>query len=206
MCIHLSTIKILFRAPHGQLWGIPYEMRRDVGQAPRHLWQAASKRLDAMSDPDRYRGCGPLGPYVPPDPVKDWILIDENDPDNRAWLSALDDVPTGSYEWCACRLAMDDVLNTNRRHDKLATIAHQPGDIVRVLFGYRGNGCYAPDGDEGLYIVKSRIARSDDYKLIRWNVTTPSDHPTQQIQMAELLPWDLIAHASRLVRHYWEAE
>lgn len=161
MCIHLGTIEILFRDPHGTLWKIPS------------------------------------------DPLKAWILIDEKDPDNRAWLSALDEVPNGPYEWCECKLATDDVLNANRRHDKLATIAHEPGDLVRVLFGYLGNGHYAPDGSEGIYVVKRRMADSVDYMLIRCDDTTPRDDIARWVQMANELPWDLIVHASRLVRHYW---
>lgn len=37
----LGSIRILFRAPDTlDLWGIPYLMRRDVGQAPRHLFRS----------------------------------------------------------------------------------------------------------------------------------------------------------------------
>lgn len=33
----LNTIRVLYRDGLLQLWGIPYEMRRDVGQAPKDL-------------------------------------------------------------------------------------------------------------------------------------------------------------------------
>ena len=41
----LSTIRVLFRAPDTlALYGLPYEMRRDIGQAPRHLWKAGQTK------------------------------------------------------------------------------------------------------------------------------------------------------------------
>ncbi len=37
----LASIKVLFRAPDTlTLWGIPYEMRHDCGQEPKHLFVA----------------------------------------------------------------------------------------------------------------------------------------------------------------------
>lgn len=36
----LQSIKVLFRAPNGGLYGIPYEMRKDCGQQPRDIWRA----------------------------------------------------------------------------------------------------------------------------------------------------------------------
>lgn len=208
--IHLHTIRILFRAPDTlRLYGIPYEMRKDVGQEPRHLWQAAQRRADDMH---KLRPGTPVGP----NPTAGWIFIGEDEPDNRAWLAALDDVPQHPYEWCECKLATDDVLNTTRRHDQLARVTHQPGDVVRVLLGYRGNGQYAPDGTEGLYVVKARMdaGKGCDYKLIRldparWPELALLDNREGHAYRASLATasaWDLISHASRLVRHYVNLE
>lgn len=37
----LSTVKVLFRRDHSLcLYGVPYTMRRDVGQQPGDLWRA----------------------------------------------------------------------------------------------------------------------------------------------------------------------
>lgn len=203
IALPLDTIRILFRAPDTLgLYGIPYGMRKDIGQEPRHLWQAAQRRADDMY---KLRPGNPVGP----NPTADWIHIAEDEPDNRAWLSTLDDVPQNPYEWCECKPATDEVLNTNLRHDKLARIEHQPGDIVRVLYGYRGNGRYAPDGTEGLYIIKGRLGNSPDYKLIRWggshSAHLRSLDDEQRKTIATHASYDLISHASRLVRHYWPA-
>ena len=209
MNANFQSIRILFRAPDScQLFGIPYEMRRDVGQAPRHLWEASKRRYEKLASSSYHSG--PLGPCIPPDPMKDWIVIDEFEPDTKAWLSALDDVPMGPFEWCECQFASDETLNTNHRHDKLAHIEHRPGDMVRVLYGYRGNGWYAPDGTEGVYFVKSRMTSSNDYKLIRmWRLdavplATQSgpDGVEYRRNIAETYEWDLVANASRLVRHF----
>jgi hypothetical protein len=171
--------------------------------------------------PARYRGAGPAGPFVPPNPIAGWIPLDEHrNAEDAAWLSTLEDEPAGPCEWVTVATATDLQLNTNQRHDKLARIVHKPGDIVRVLFGYRGNGHYAPDGTEGLYIVKSRIGRPDgldgssgngsDYCLIRYgtgwidrNAELRALTDEQRQRIATELPWDLISHAGRLVRHYW---
>lgn len=41
----LESIKILFMAPDTlALYGIPYLMREDVGQEPRHLWEAGNTK------------------------------------------------------------------------------------------------------------------------------------------------------------------
>lgn len=93
-----ASIRVLFLAPDTlQLFGIPYGMRRDIGQEPRHLWNAARKRSEALCDPNRYRG--PHGPYVPPNPTEGWVVIDDRNPDDAAWLATLDDVPRNPCEW-----------------------------------------------------------------------------------------------------------
>lgn len=40
----LSRIRVLFLDPNLGLWGIPYGMRRDVGQAPRDLYRAGNTK------------------------------------------------------------------------------------------------------------------------------------------------------------------
>jgi hypothetical protein len=93
----LDTIRILFRAPDSlQLFGIPYEMDRTIGQEPRHLWIAARER-NSLSRPS----------MVGPSPTAGWIYIAEDEPDMLAWLSTLDDVPQNPCEWCECKPAID---------------------------------------------------------------------------------------------------
>jgi len=79
----LSTIKILFRTPDDlSLYGIPYKMRPDIGQEPRHLWKAGQTKgwiwlgtpgwYGSMSNDDvaavkaflaKHKGDVPGGPY-----------------------------------------------------------------------------------------------------------------------------------------------
>lgn len=81
----LRSIKILFRAPDTMtLWGIPYRMRDDVGQEPRHLFKAGNtknwvylggpgwygsmsrsdqRRVKAFLRPLERKGLVPDGPY-----------------------------------------------------------------------------------------------------------------------------------------------
>lgn len=40
MSRNLQTVRVLYRDANCQLWGIPYLMRRDVGQQPRDLQRA----------------------------------------------------------------------------------------------------------------------------------------------------------------------
>jgi hypothetical protein len=76
----LDTIRVIYCAPYTcALYGIPYDMRRDVGQEPRHLWTS-----DVRGARDG------------------WIHLDERDPVVRAWLDeqkALDNLPGHPHEW-----------------------------------------------------------------------------------------------------------
>lgn len=42
--MNLDTIRVLYRDENLQLWGIPYEMRREIGQSPRHLAKAGNTK------------------------------------------------------------------------------------------------------------------------------------------------------------------
>lgn len=85
----LASIKIVYCAPDTlALYGIPYEMRRDVGQAPRHLWECARNKPRTMR-----QGL---------DVLADWIPLDERDPLVKAWLASVrerDGLPGWPHEW-----------------------------------------------------------------------------------------------------------
>lgn len=194
-----SAIRILFRAPDSlSLYGIPYEMRKDVGQEPRHLWNAAKRRVEQFTrSPD-----APVGK----DPMADWRWLDERSNENRAWLSALADVPDNPCEWCPVTLASDAELSSQTRHDELATVTHEAGDIVRVLPAYHGSGRYAPDGAEGIYLVKSPLLDKCDYRLIQYGNESLLRQLThaQRVECANVMAWDRIVNPSRFVRHFWQ--
>ncbi len=89
----LSEIKIIFCAPYTLgLYGIPYEMRRDVAQEPRHLWRF-----------ERTEGWIWLG-------TPGWYgsMTAETIERVKRYLDerrALDQIPRNPYEWC--RVAAD---------------------------------------------------------------------------------------------------
>lgn len=200
----LNAIRILFRAPDSlALYGIPYEMRKDVGQEPRHLWRAADARLDRIARGTRPDAAGKS-------PTEGWVFLQERDNEVRAWLSALDDVPEDPMEWCEAKLATDETLSTTRRHDELATVVHSAGDVVRVLPGYRQPmGSYPArfvgDGTEGLYLVKAPMRDGCDYRLITFRNELLLSQLTsaQRKHVANTHEWDLICSPSRFVRHFW---
>jgi hypothetical protein len=63
----------------------------------------------------------------------------------------------------------------------------QPGSLVQVGPAYRGNGCYLPDGNEGIYTVLRKLPPSDWY-LARGDVRF-------DLSGAD---WDLIGNESRM--------
>lgn len=86
---NLNQIRIVYCAPYTlALYGIPYEMNREVGQEPRHLWQASQER--------------PRGMRADLDVTADWIRLDERDPVVKEWLQQvkqLDGLPGYPHEW-----------------------------------------------------------------------------------------------------------
>jgi hypothetical protein len=107
-----------------------------------------------------------------------------------------------------------DELNTVACRDRLARVEYRPGDVVRVLLSYRGNGRFAPDGNEGIYLVETRMddGKGSDYKLIRlhWSSLMPdcraslamqdsAEGAAYRTQLIECAGWDVIAHASRII-------
>ncbi len=82
---NLALIRVLFRAPDTlHLYGIPYEMRADVNQSPRDLWNAPH-----ADRPPRY-GWVALGLCVgpQPEPIASWLATIPHDA-----------IPMGPYEW-----------------------------------------------------------------------------------------------------------
>ena len=94
--IDFSKIKILFCAPGTlRLYGIPYDMRADVGQTPGHLW-----RSRVIPDPIMVARGHHGAVMEDPGPRPDWIALDEDDPEVAAFLAGLGDrVPGNPYEW-----------------------------------------------------------------------------------------------------------
>jgi hypothetical protein len=84
----LDSIRILFCAPDTcAIYGIPYDMRRDVGQEPRHLWQAGNTKGWIYLG-----GAGWFGNMsrASVGRVKAFLAAQE----------AADNVPGYPYEWC----------------------------------------------------------------------------------------------------------
>jgi hypothetical protein len=81
----LATIKVLFRCPDTlALWGVPYNMRRDVGQSPGHLWRAGqTKDWIWLGSPGWWGSLSPASQTA----IKEWLAA-------RA-----DDIPENPYEW-----------------------------------------------------------------------------------------------------------
>ena len=99
-----ERIVVLFRAADTmQLWGLPYRMRDEVSQSPRHLWNRP--------------GYG--GEYRAPGPLEDWIYLgspgwwghlnDEQQTAVKEFLSRVEWVPEGPYEWCYAELRKQEV-------------------------------------------------------------------------------------------------
>lgn len=87
----LDSILILFCAPDTcAIYGIPYEMRRDVGQEPRHLWKAGNTKGWIYLG-----GAGWYGAMTREsvDRVKAWLAEEEK----------FGNVPGYPYEWCRIR-------------------------------------------------------------------------------------------------------
>ena len=84
---NLATIRVVYLMPYTlRLAGIPYEMRADVGQSPRHLYEAAR-------DP-------PRGMHAR-DFTEEWIDLDH--PDAREFVAQLKfngELPRYVHEWC----------------------------------------------------------------------------------------------------------
>lgn len=83
---NLATIRVVYLMPYTlRLAGIPYEMRRDVGQAPRHLYEASMN---------------PPRAAIPRDYTNEWIDLDH--PAAREFVARLrvnDDLPRYVHEW-----------------------------------------------------------------------------------------------------------
>lgn len=92
----LKSIKIIFCAPDTlRLYGIPYDMRPGIGQEPRHLWKG-------RTIPDTLKRAAGWGGSVlsDPGPGPDWIYLDEEDPEVKAFLAEhKDNLPGHAYEW-----------------------------------------------------------------------------------------------------------
>jgi hypothetical protein len=105
----LSTIRVLWRQPDSlALWGIPYKMRRDVGQQPYDLWKA---RRDYVAPKPGWYGSKQID-------LSDWIWLgspgwwcDTSKEDQAAieeFLAARKDmIPRGPCEWCELNLVPD---------------------------------------------------------------------------------------------------
>jgi hypothetical protein len=80
-----DSIKILFRAPNLELYGIPYLMRD--GQTPKHLWESEYPYIEI---------CGEKYPRIP-GPQHDWICLTMSEA-GQEWLGGRP-VPENVYEW-----------------------------------------------------------------------------------------------------------
>lgn len=70
----LNAIRVIVCMPHScLLYGIPYAMRRDVGQEPRHLIHAGR--------------------------TEGWMYLDERKPEVKAFLAKQGSLPGYPYEW-----------------------------------------------------------------------------------------------------------
>lgn len=94
----LDTIRVLYREPDTlALWGIPYEMRRDVGQAPRHLLARHRAGTLCMFGDPPWIWLGSPGWYGHLARSEQRLI--------RAWLAAVDvllgegTVPGNPHEW-----------------------------------------------------------------------------------------------------------
>ena len=71
--MRLARVRVLYREPDTlALWGIPYEMRREVGQTPRHIVQGYEERLERWR-----RHLGRYAPWTPApsDPRGEWLWL-----------------------------------------------------------------------------------------------------------------------------------
>jgi hypothetical protein len=80
-----DKIRVLFRAPNLELYGIPYEMRE--GQAPKDLWESQYPYIEI---------CGKKYPRIP-GPQHDWIPLMMDDA-GQEWLAGRL-VPMNACEW-----------------------------------------------------------------------------------------------------------
>lgn len=109
----LASIRVVYCAPDTcLLYGIPYEMRTEIGQAPRHLWEASRTRFD------RPVADGPSGRVYLPDPTEEWVYLDERDPMVKVWLGRVrerDGLPGWPHEWQTIEpMTMADYLPPHR--------------------------------------------------------------------------------------------
>lgn len=121
---NLAQIRVLYRQPDTlALWGIPYDMRADVGQQPRDIERAREESKEKMFGrverslrrrPARTRTSGAtLPPRVYQDPHEGWIWLGQpgwwgpyaaGSPERlavEAFLAGLPEgaVPEGPCEW-----------------------------------------------------------------------------------------------------------
>ncbi len=115
----LDDARVLYRSPNGFLYAIPYEMRADIGQSPRDIYESTSHD-DVCS---RVLGAK----IVSPGPRADWVWIRESAPSQaeRAFLDRFaDQVPQGIHEWCTI-----DQGDLGERSERLALA----DDVLRQL-------------------------------------------------------------------------
>jgi hypothetical protein len=83
-----NKIRILFRSPNLELYGIPYEMRE--GQSPKDLWESKYPYIEI---------CGEKYPRIQ-GPQHDWIPLMMDDA-GQEWLAGRP-VPMNACEWIKC--------------------------------------------------------------------------------------------------------
>lgn len=92
---NLATIRVVYQTQYRGLVGIPYEMRADVGQSPRHIEEFS---------------LNPPRSAIPRDYTEEWIALDERfDATNeerrivREFVKQLrerDELPMHVFEFC----------------------------------------------------------------------------------------------------------